>query len=58
MCIRDRRGILGDYRPGAGIRLGPHFFSTDDEIRLAVEQMSDVLQTGAWQPHAGALAKH
>lgn len=25
-------GILVDYRPGAGIRVGPHFFSTRDEI--------------------------
>ena len=31
----ESRSVLGDFRPGAGIRLGPHFFSTDDELRFA-----------------------
>jgi kynureninase len=54
----EERAILCDYRPGAGIRIGPHFFNTDDEIRFAVEQISDIVETGAWQPHAGAVARH
>ena len=54
----ETRGILGDYRPGAGIRLGPHFFSTDDEIRFAVEQMVEIVDTGAFQRHLGATALH
>jgi kynureninase len=54
----EERAILCDYRPGAGIRIGPHFFTTDDEIRHVIGQISEVLETGAWQPHAGAVAKH
>jgi len=54
----EERAILCDYRPGAGIRIGPHFFNTDDEIRFAVEQTSDIVETGAWQTHVGAVAKH
>ena len=54
----EERAILCDYRPGAGIRVGPHFFNTDDEIRFAVDQISDIVETGAWQRHAGALARH
>jgi kynureninase len=54
----EERAILCDYRPGAGIRVGPHFFNTDDEIRFVIEQISDVLETGAWQRHAGAVALH
>jgi kynureninase len=54
----EARGILGDYRPGAGIRLGPHFFTSDDEIRLAVEQISDIVETGAYRGHLGAVAHH
>jgi kynureninase len=54
----EERAILCDYRPGAGIRIGPHFFNTDDEIRFAIEQISDIVETGAWLPHAGATAKH
>jgi kynureninase len=54
----ETRGILGDYRPGAGIRLGPHFFSTDDEIRFAIEQIVEILETGAYERHLGAVALH
>jgi kynureninase len=33
-----RREILVDYRPGAGIRLAPHFYTAEDEIdRVAAE---------------------
>jgi kynureninase len=54
----EARGILGDYRPGAGIRLGPHFFSTDDEIRFAIAQIAEILESGAYEPHLGAVALH
>jgi kynureninase len=36
------RGILCDYRPDVGLRLGPHFFNTDDELRYAVEQIDEI----------------
>ncbi len=35
-----RRGILVDYRPGAGIRVAPHFYTTDEECDHAVETMA------------------
>jgi kynureninase len=54
----EERAILCDYRPGAGIRIGPHFFNTDDEIRFVVEQITDIVETGAWRTHAGAVALH
>jgi kynureninase len=54
----EERGILGDFRPGAGIRLGPHFFSTDDELRFAVEQIVEIVETGAYERHRGAVAAH
>jgi kynureninase len=54
----EDRAILCDYRPGAGIRIGPHFFTTDDEIRYVVEQITDVLDTGAFERHPGAAARH
>ncbi len=54
----ETRGILCDVRPDAGIRLGPHFYNTDEEIRLAVEQIADILETGAYTRHAGAVAHH
>ena len=36
------RGILCDHRPDVGLRLGPHFFNTDDELRHAVEQIAEL----------------
>jgi kynureninase len=54
----ESRGILGDARPGAGIRLGAHFFTTDDELRFAVAQIAEIVETGAFERHLGATALH
>jgi kynureninase len=54
----EARGVLGDFRPNAGIRLGPHFFTTDDELRFAVEQIVEIVETGAYERHLGAVAVH
>jgi kynureninase len=54
----EARGILCDFRPDAGIRLGPHFYSTDDEIVFALEQIAEILETDAHRPHIGAVALH
>jgi kynureninase len=48
-----KREILVDYRPGAGIRLSPHFYTTDDEIRGAVSEIGEILDSGAHRAHAG-----
>jgi kynureninase len=50
------RDIICDYRPDAGLRFGPHFFTTDDEIRFAVEQVQEILASGAHRARAGATA--
>src|SRR5207237_1469555 len=51
------RGIICDFRPDAGIRLGPHFYNTDDELRFAVEQLRLIVETGAYERHLGAPAR-
>jgi len=33
------RGFIVDYRPGGGIRIGPHFFSTVDECVAVLDEM-------------------
>ena len=50
------RDIICDYRPDAGLRFGPHFFTTDDEIRFAVDQVAEILASGAHTARAGAAA--
>ncbi len=52
------RQILCDFRPDAGIRLGPHYFTTDDELRFAVGQIAEIVETGAYERHVGAAATH
>lgn len=45
--------ILCDYRPGAGIRLSPHFYTRDDELDAAVAAIAEIQQTGAWRAFSG-----
>lgn len=37
------RDILIDFRPGAGIRLSPHFYNTDDEIDHAIATIAELV---------------
>jgi kynureninase len=54
----EARGILCDFRPDAGIRLGPHYFTTDDELRHAVGQIVEIVETGAHRRHLDAVPTH
>lgn len=38
--------ILIDFRPGAGIRLSPHFYTRDDECDLAVDRIAELVAEG------------
>jgi kynureninase len=51
------RQILCDFRPDAGIRLGPHYFNTDEELAHALDQIADILATGAHERWLGATAR-
>ena len=51
------RGIICDTRPEAGLRLGPHFFTTDDELVFAAEQIAEIVETGAYERHLGAARR-
>jgi kynureninase len=52
------REILCDFRPDAGIRLGPHYFTSDDELRHVIDQIVEIVGTGAHVPHLGVVARH
>src|SRR5438094_574189 len=45
----DAREIVCDFRPGVGIRLGPHFFNTDEEVRFAAAQIAEIVESGAYR---------
>ena len=52
------RGVICDFRPDAGIRLGPHFFTSDEELETAIGEIADIVETGAYERHLGAVARH
>ncbi len=40
------RDIVCDFRPGAGIRLSPHFYSTEAECDLAIATLAELAAAG------------
>ncbi|MFG0320444.1 MAG: aminotransferase class V-fold PLP-dependent enzyme [Planctomycetota bacterium JB042] len=50
----NRREILCDYRPGAGIRLSAHFYNTDEELDRTVREIREIVDTKAYEEHLGA----
>jgi kynureninase len=43
------REVIVDYRPGAGIRVAPHFYTRDDEVESVVEIIDDILARDEWK---------
>jgi kynureninase len=38
-----RRDVVVDWRPKAGVRMSPHFYSTDEELETAIEAVEQIL---------------
>jgi kynureninase len=57
-CHRElgERGVICDFRPNpeGGIRIGPHFFNTEEEVRLAISELAEIVASGAYEKHLGA----
>jgi kynureninase len=51
------RGIICDFRPDAGIRIGPHFYNSEDELRQTVVELTEIVESGAYVRHGGAAAR-
>jgi kynureninase len=47
--------VLVDYRPNAGIRVAPHFYTSDEELERVVTMIADVLAKGDWRQHQLSL---
>jgi kynureninase len=45
------RNVLVDFRPGVGIRIAPHFYTADDELVTVMNEIGDILKTGAYRRH-------
>jgi len=42
--------VIVDYRPNAGIRVAPHFYTSDDELTRVVDMIDGILREEAWKP--------
>jgi kynureninase len=51
------RQIICDFRPGAGLRLGPHYYNTDEELERVIAEIGVILATGAHERWLGAAAR-
>ena len=51
-----RREFIVDYRPGAGVRISPHFYTKDEELDAVVREMKNIRDTRAYAGHEAAGA--
>jgi kynureninase len=51
------RQFIVDYRPGAGIRIAPHFYTTDEECDRVLDEIRSIMAQGAHARHRGADRK-
>jgi kynureninase len=50
--------VIVDYRPNAGIRIAPHFYTSDDELVRVVDMIDGILRDEAWkefESHRGVV---
>jgi kynureninase len=51
-----KREFIVDYRPGAGVRISPHFYTKDEELELIIEEMKSIRDSRAYAQHEVAGA--
>jgi kynureninase len=51
-----RREFIVDFRPGAGVRISPHFYTSDEELELVVRELKEIRDTRAYAVHDTAGA--
>lgn len=44
-----RREFIVDYRPGAGVRISPHFYTKDEELELIISEMKKIRDAKAYE---------
>ena len=51
-----RREFICDYRPGAGVRISPHFYTKDEELELVIREMKQITETRAYEMETAGAA--
>ena len=52
------RGILVDHRPGAGIRVSPHFYTRVSEVEEFAEAMSELREQRDWTKYVDSVGAY
>ncbi len=52
-CLADR-DVLVDFRPGAGIRVSPHFYTTDEELMVFLDAVQETILRRAYEKYAAS----
>jgi len=52
----NARDVVVDYRPRAGIRMSPHFYTADQELDRAFDSIDEIRSSGAWRRWQGRPA--
>src|SRR5436853_1344862 len=51
-----RREFIVDYRPGAGVRISPHFYTKDEELALVIGEMKKIRDNREYQAEQAGAA--
>lgn len=54
----EARGILVDHRPGAGLRVSPHFYTREEELDEFAEILSELRAKKTWSEHVAKSAAY
>jgi kynureninase len=54
----SERGILVDHRPGAGIRVSPHFYTRAEELDEFAATMSELRESKRWSRHVARVGAY
>jgi kynureninase len=54
----EARGILVDHRPGAGLRVSPHFYTREQELDEFAAVLGELRAKGAWRAHVAQSASY
>jgi len=52
------RKILVDYRPGAGLRVSPHFYTRAEELTRFASDLSELRERKSWTKHVEKVAAY
>ena len=52
------RDVIVDYRPKAGIRVSPHFYTKDEELEACVSEIDEIVRTRAHERHRENMPRY